>query len=59
VHTRHMPEGNQTTDQTINDLSVREQRVVISKDTDFPIRSEIILNIAPFTPSPYSRKRPW
>lgn len=30
-----MPERNRTTDETINDLSVRDLRVVITKDTDF------------------------
>lgn len=35
IHTRQLPAQNLTTDQAINDLSVRELRVVISKDTDF------------------------
>lgn len=35
IHTRQLPAQNQTPDQVINDLSVRDQRVVISKDTDF------------------------
>lgn len=35
IHTMQLPAQNQTTDQVINDLSVRDQRVVISKDTDF------------------------
>ena len=35
LHTRQLPAQNQTPDQAINDLSVREHRVVISKDTDF------------------------
>ena len=30
-----MPAQNKTTDQVISDLSLKEQRVVISKDTDF------------------------
>ena len=30
LHTRQLPAQNQTPDQAINDLSVREQRVVIS-----------------------------
>jgi len=34
-HTSQLPAQNRTTDQIINDLSLREQRVVISKDTDF------------------------
>ena len=35
IHTRQLPAQNQTPDQAINELSVRDQRVVISKDTDF------------------------
>jgi predicted nuclease of predicted toxin-antitoxin system len=35
VHTLDLPDGNQTTDEQINDLADREQRVVITKDADF------------------------
>ena len=35
VHTSQLPEHNRTTDEVINELSVAEQRVVITKDTDF------------------------
>jgi len=35
LHTTGLPEQNATTDHAISDLSVTEQRVVISKDTDF------------------------
>lgn len=35
VHTRDLPTGNRTGDATINELSLREQRVVITKDEDF------------------------
>jgi len=35
IHTSQLPQQNRTTDDVINDLSVAEQRVVISKDTDF------------------------
>jgi predicted nuclease of predicted toxin-antitoxin system len=35
VHTSQLPMQNRTSDQVINDLSVAEQRVVITKDTDF------------------------
>jgi predicted nuclease of predicted toxin-antitoxin system len=35
VHTSQLPTANRTTDQVINELSAREQRVVVSKDTDF------------------------
>ena len=34
LHTRQLPAQNQTPDQGINDLSVRDPRVVITKDTD-------------------------
>lgn len=35
VHTRDLPEGNRTGDATINELSMLEQRVLITKDEDF------------------------
>jgi len=35
LHTSQLPESNLTGDPVINELSVREQRVVITKDTDF------------------------
>jgi predicted nuclease of predicted toxin-antitoxin system len=35
LHTSHLPSQNRTTDRIINDLSLSERRVVISKDTDF------------------------
>ena len=35
LHTIELPAQNRTSDQTINALSVAEERVVISKDTDF------------------------
>lgn len=35
VQTRDLPAQNQTRDGAINELSLREQRVVITKDTDF------------------------
>ena len=34
-HTSQLPDKNLTTDGVINRVSVREKRVVISKDTDF------------------------
>jgi predicted nuclease of predicted toxin-antitoxin system len=34
-HTRDLPQGNRTRDTQINELSIREQRVVITKDSDF------------------------
>jgi len=35
VHTSRLPARNRTPDRIINDLSVRDQRVVVTKDTDF------------------------
>jgi predicted nuclease of predicted toxin-antitoxin system len=35
LHTRQLAAQNRTPDEFINELSVREQRVVITKDTDF------------------------
>ena len=34
-HTLDLPDGNRTTDEQINDIADREQRVVVSKDADF------------------------
>ncbi len=34
-HTLDLPDGNRTTDEQINDVADREQRVVVSKDADF------------------------
>src|SRR5436309_5107 len=35
LHTFDLPAGNRTTDTEINALSLRESRVVITKDADF------------------------
>lgn len=35
LHTSELPNGNDTTDDEINRLSLAENRVVISKDSDF------------------------
>jgi len=35
VHTLDLPHGNKTPDQEINEISVRESRVVVTKDSDF------------------------
>ena len=35
LHTREFPAQNQTPDEVINNLSLKDQRVVVSKDTDF------------------------
>ncbi|MSQ72486.1 MAG: hypothetical protein EXR27_14520 [Betaproteobacteria bacterium] len=35
IHTIDLPAGNATRDELINQLSLEEARIVISKDTDF------------------------
>lgn len=35
AHTLDLPSGNRTTDDEINDLSIREGFVVVTKDADF------------------------
>ncbi len=35
IHTLDLPEKNKTSDEFINELSIREKRIVISKDSDF------------------------
>jgi predicted nuclease of predicted toxin-antitoxin system len=35
LHTRDLPQQNATPDQDINALSIAQQRIVITKDTDF------------------------
>ena len=35
LHTQDLPNGNATSDTDINFLSIREKRVVITKDADF------------------------
>ncbi|ARA92604.1 MAG: hypothetical protein D6685_13850 [Bacteroidetes bacterium] len=35
LHTLDLPEGNRTPDAAINQLSVAEERVVVTKDADF------------------------
>ncbi len=44
VHTLDLPHGNRTTDAEINQRSVQEQRVVITKDADF-VESLIIQHV--------------
>lgn len=34
-HTLSLPQANRTTDQLINEISMEEQRILISKDADF------------------------
>jgi predicted nuclease of predicted toxin-antitoxin system len=45
LHTLDLPLGNRTTDASINDLSIREQYVVITKDSDFV--NSFLLNYGP------------
>ena len=35
LHTRNLPQQNATSDTEINDISIQQQRVVITKDSDF------------------------
>jgi predicted nuclease of predicted toxin-antitoxin system len=42
LHTLDLPAGNRTTDSEINALSLRERRVVITKDADF-VNSYLLL----------------
>jgi predicted nuclease of predicted toxin-antitoxin system len=35
IHTMDLPDGNDTRDRVINQVSMSDQRVVITKDTDF------------------------
>ena len=35
IHTLDLPDGNRTTDRAINELSIRQQYVVVTKDSDF------------------------
>jgi len=38
LHTRELPQHNATPDAQINDLSIQQDRIVITKDSDFSIR---------------------
>jgi predicted nuclease of predicted toxin-antitoxin system len=46
VHTLDLPLGNKTPDTIINDISVNEQRIVITKDADFV--DSFLLNGKPY-----------
>jgi len=35
IHTLDLPDANKTKDSQINDISIKERRIVISKDLDF------------------------
>lgn len=43
IHTLDLPKKNKTTDSEINDISIKDKRIVISKDLDF-IESLLISN---------------
>lgn len=46
IHTLDLPTGNKTTDEAINDLSLQDNYVVITKDADFV--SSFILQGKPY-----------
>ncbi|MEO1518072.1 MAG: DUF5615 family PIN-like protein [Bacteroidota bacterium] len=46
IHTLDLPKKNATSDQEINDLSLKERRIVISKDSDFYNR--FLVKLEPF-----------
>lgn len=46
IHTLDLPDGNRTTDQAINELSIREERVVVTKDSDFV--NSLLIRKTPF-----------
>jgi predicted nuclease of predicted toxin-antitoxin system len=35
IHTKNLPQQNSTSDTQINDISVQQERIVITKDSDF------------------------
>lgn len=35
LHTLDLPDGNRTTDSELNEVSLRDQRILITKDSDF------------------------
>lgn len=45
IHTRELPDGNRTSDERIRDLADEEDRVVVTKDSDF--RDGHLLNRSP------------
>jgi predicted nuclease of predicted toxin-antitoxin system len=46
LHALDLPDGNRSTDQVLTDLSVSEQRVLVTKDTDFV--DSLIIRKVPF-----------
>ena len=43
IHTLDLANGNQTSDNEINDISIQEQRIVVTKDADF-VNSFLVAN---------------
>jgi predicted nuclease of predicted toxin-antitoxin system len=37
IHTLDLPDENRTTDRTINELSIKEKYIVVTKDSDFVV----------------------
>jgi predicted nuclease of predicted toxin-antitoxin system len=35
IHARDLPDGKRTQDVTLNEISLREQRILVAKDEDF------------------------
>jgi predicted nuclease of predicted toxin-antitoxin system len=46
LHTLELPEGNRTPDWRINQISIEEQRVVVTKDVDFV--NSFLLSATPY-----------
>ncbi len=46
IHTSQLPQKNKTSDNFINELSLNEKRVVITKDSDF--ENDIRINHKPY-----------
>lgn len=46
LHTLDLPDANHTTDAQINELSLTDQRVVITKDADFV--NSLLVSAKPF-----------
>lgn len=46
IHTLDLPRANRTTDREINEISIRESRVVATKDSDFV--DSLLLHRQPF-----------
>lgn len=44
LHTLDLPSGNRTPDWRINEISVQEQRIVVTKDADF-VNSLLLLGV--------------